>query len=867
LAIDLPGFKFLPMTVLARTNRVTAAGPYTARPCPAGFDCSGSASQLPCPAGYYCPANSTSPTACTTAGYYCSAGSTSATQHACTTPTPNSLQYVTAACTSLSDTAIATATGCTTGQYLSGFSQGTYNSPGSAGTCISCPIPTPGTTEYVSTACTTTTPSVITTQSACTTAGQYISGLVQGNAYAAGNAGTSCVACPLPTPGTRQYVSTACTDTTPSVITTACTTGQYSSGLVQGSAYSAGNAGTSCVSCPLPVNARDYVSAACTATTPSVVTTQAACAAGQYISGLVQGSAYSAGNAGTSCVACPLPTPGTRQYVLTACTDTTPSVITTQPACTIAGQYISGFSQGSAYSAGNAGTSCVACPLPTPGTREYVLTACTDTTPSVITTQPACATGQYSTGLVQGSAYAAGTVDACSTCPLPTPGTTEYVSTVCTTTTPSVVTTRQNCPSGQFANGFSQGSAYKAGQTGTCTNCVLNPGGGAGYYVSDLTCTTLTNYSVVQKTICPAGQYLDGYVRGDTSTIGSAGTCTACTTPGYYCLRGSTSPRQYACSLPSSGQYVRAVCTSSTNTLFNSATVCQAGNYLSGFDPGDAYTHGSTGTCTACTTPGYFCPYSSTQITTSPTQYPCSNPTGSQYVTALCTMSSDTRMASVTPCPAGQYPSFAGWGYSSGGYNVFGSSPFEPGDYQTLGHPGGTCTACTTSIPTTVITDSTTGLTGPAYVSGLCRDGLFDMKFGIGRNTRNCVQGTYATGYSQGSTTVLGSPGTCTACTTGSLCPTCFQGVGTSNTWNGSACVTYSKYICPDVTVPVTCSGGTNGTYNRPVNLNTTRNRCEASFLYSYCQSSTATLGACGVGSVTGRQYSVDTTNKVCYLP
>ena len=559
------------------------------------------------------------------------------------------------------------------------------------------------------------------------------------------------------------------------------------------------------------------------------------------------------------------------------CTATTPSVITTQSACTTAGQYISGLVQGSAYSAGNQGTSCAACPLPTPGTTEYVSQVCGPTTPSVVTTQSACTTGQYISGFVQGTYNSPGSVGTCVACPLPTPGTTEYVSTVCTTTTPSVITRRQDCPSGQFANGFSQGSAYAVGHTGTCNTCSLNPGGGGGYYVTGLTCSTLTNYTVVQKTICPAGQYLNGYVRGDISTLGSAGTCTDCTPgSGYYCLRGTTSPTQYTCSLPSSAQYVRTACTTSTNTILTPVTQCSVGYYKSGVIQGDAYTPGSDGSCLSCTTPGYYCPSGAT----SPTQYPCSNPSGSQYVAAICTSSSDTRMVSVTPCPTGQYPSIASYAYNvtttSGTSTVYVQRPFEPGDYQTVGFPGGTCVACNTSIPTTVITDSTTGVTGPAYVKTLCKDGLYNMTLGAGTTTRVCAQGTYATGYIQGSTTVLGSRGTCTACTTGSLCPTCPQGVGTSNTWNGSACVTYSKYICTDssVSATITCPTMTtnSGTYyNTTPGLNTTRNRCEATFssvIINACQTTSGSaLTACGIGNVTGRQYSVDTTNKVCYLP
>ena len=134
----------------------------------------------------------------------------------------------------------------------------------------------------------------------------------------------------------------------------------------------------------------------------------------------------------------------------------------------------------------------------------------------------------------------------------------------------------------------------------------------------------------------------------------------------------------------------------------------------------------------------------------------CTQPTGTQYVTGICTSTTDTVFSNAPTCVTGST-------YLTG---------FSSGSYTTLGSPG-MCTPC--SQPT-----------GTQYVTATCTP-TTDTVFS---NAPTCTSGQHLTGFSAGSPTSIGSPGTCGTCSAGtyfngSFCTPCpsdsFSAAGSSN--------------------------------------------------------------------------------------
>ena len=186
------------------------------------------------------------------------------------------------------------------------------------------------------------------------------------------------------------------------------------------------------------------------------------------------------------------------------------------------------------------------------------------------------------------------------------------------------------------------------------------------------------------------------------------------------------------CSTPTGTQYVTATCTSMSNTGFlNAPTTCVTGStYLPGFSAGSPTTLGSPGTGTTC--------------------IPCSQPTGTQAVTATCTMS-NTVFSNAPTCVTGST-------FLTG---------FTAGSPTSTGSPG-TCTPCSTP-------------TGTQYVTAPCTQ----TSNTVFSNAPTCVTGsTFLDGFSAGSPTSNGSPGMClNACPAGKWynstllqCKTCPSG-------------------------------------------------------------------------------------------
>ena len=184
------------------------------------------------------------------------------------------------------------------------------------------------------------------------------------------------------------------------------------------------------------------------------------------------------------------------------------------------------------------------------------------------------------------------------------------------------------------------------------------------------------------RTTCPAGQYIAGFANGTYNSIGAFGMCNLCSMPSGL------------------GQYVSTACTAMADTRFTTVS-CPTGQYARGFVAGTYSNVGVAGTCSNCYTP-----------------------TGLQYVTNVCTLTSNTVVAIGSACPAGQY--------------------FRPGSYGMLGDP--TCRAC--SNPDAVLNQ---------YVTAICTT-TADTQFSI---KQTCTGNKTLSGFSAGSYSSLGNAGTC----------------------------------------------------------------------------------------------------------
>jgi hypothetical protein len=133
------------------------------------------------------------------------------------------------------------------------------------------------------------------------------------------------------------------------------------------------------------------------------------------------------------------------------------------------------------------------------------------------------------------------------------------------------------------------------------------------------------------------------------------------------------------------------------NHLYEEAqeAVCPSGQFLDGFNSGNSTTRGSSGNCKNCTLPTGIQYVSTVCGLTTDTQFstktcpighylsdigtfnrresatcsPCSTPTTTQYVTDVCTTTSNTQFAAKPVCPSGQFLD----GFNSGKSLIRGS--------------------------------------------------------------------------------------------------------------------------------------------------------------------------------------------------
>jgi len=323
---------------------------------------------------------------------------------------------------------------------------------------------------------------------------------------------------------------------------------------------------------------------------------------------------------------------------------------------------------------------------------------------------------------------------------------------------------------------------YSAPGANACTLC---PTGTASAVIGASSCTP-----------CSIGTYSDSLgaksctpcAQGTYST--STGRTTACTTQcSTWCPQPaqnyvSTACRAWSdiecsrCSSPSTSQYVTAVCRGSTNTQFSTFPSCNPGYYLSGEASGAYNTLGSSGSCLPCANPSGVSQYvfsvctatTNTMLATpncrpgyyirgliagaynsigsSGTCTVCSSPSASQYVTAVCSATTDTQFSTSPSCNQGYY---------------FGGR--VSGSFQTLGSQGScffgtkpTCAAGQFISSSGTCTPCSSPFRGQQYVTAICTE-----YSNTELSPRPTCQGYYSlSGFKPGTYSTLGSSGTCT---------------------------------------------------------------------------------------------------------
>ena len=563
----------------------------------------------------------------------------------CGNPAAN--EYVYAACIYEQDTIIVSETipTCTTGSTFLVRNQGSAESAGSRSVCSPCSN-NPAANEYVSAACTRLTNTVFATDTAitCISGSTFLRNMIQGSAASAGSP-SACLPCG--NPAANEYVSAVCTPTANTVFTTdivpTCSLGStFLRNMIQGDAANTGSPSV-CLPCGQPPGGdywQTYVSAVCTlvANTQFAVDTEGyfdRCPTTQgyentyYIPGDL-GSSTRVGRP-TECRTCSEPRPD--QYVLTPCGARTDTVFGTQPVCRVYDElpeystYLLPSTNTGNYA--NKGTrgQCVPCGRGILG--KYVTAKCTPTSNTQYDTQltNTCATG-YTAGNSMGDATTLGNENRCKKCrePVSTSTILEYVIYPCGPINDTYIggVYASECNGANYRKGFSSGSSKAAGSAGACEPCTIffspldYPTTNVGKYVSRA-CGGIYDTGVSAIPACAQNGYYrpmtSAAAYGNATSVGVLPACVQCTAPSA-----------------ALNQYTVAACTQLSNTVFGTQPVCKLGEtYLSGNTTGTIWTPGTLGTCVGC-----------------------DYPSAGQYVSGLCTPLKNTQFKPFTPCVAGQ---------------------------------------------------------------------------------------------------------------------------------------------------------------------------------------------------------------------
>ena len=576
------------------------------------------------------------------------------TTETCSEPTAN--QYVYRICGAVANTVLSPIVGCDVGYYQSTAAvSGSSTTLGTAPVCTGC-----ATGKY-----------------------QNVSGNFGGS--------SSCITCTAnPSPPSGYYVARLCNRTTDTLLAavtvTSCTSGNYLTAAVPGSSASLGSDGR-CTACSEPSTGY-FVTTACTTTANTVLSSAtSSCNAGFYLSrALVRGNSSSAGvngqcspcNSGTyqsangnaagsaSCITCTVPNPG--QYVSVACTtnaDTTLATPTLVP-CAM-GRYLVNYTQGNVLSRGS-DYSCNQCAA---GTYQNV-----SSNVGFISSCTTCALGSYS--------FAAGATT-CSSCP---PGSTTAATGAATLSSclalpgyyVAVVNATSLCPANSYCAGGVSVSTVSAPAACPANTVLAAPADGASAATgnNDITdCVVAAGYYVTAgtpnlATTCPAGNFCLG-----GGNIGTPGGATPCPTGSNVNSTGSAlltacivQPGFY---IDGSGPNVPANCTAGSFCTGGGAVGTVGG--ITGCSAGKANPNTGSTSASACVTcnAGTFALAGSATCTPCAPGYTSGSMSGS--CPSLCVFPSAPASCSgvytfnqthTTGCHFGSYANLGGSGWTDG---------------------------------------------------------------------------------------------------------------------------------------------------------------------------------------------------------
>jgi len=317
---------------------------------------------------------------------------------------------------------------------------------------------------------------------------------------------------------------------------------------------------------------------------------------------------YSASLGATSCTPCAQGTYSTSTGRTTACST---QCRTSCPG----GQYVT------AACSAWADVGCSQCSAPS--ASQYVTAVCSGSTNTQFATFPSCNVGYYATARSSGAYNTLGSGGLCSQCSTPS-GSSQYVTAVCSPTADTQFGNKMTCAANQYMTGYNAGTYNSVGSSGGCNTC-SNPSG--TQYVTAV-CSPTADTQFGNKTTCAANQYTSGYSAGAYNAVGTAGSCSMCSSPS------------------AGSQYVSVVCSPTADTQFGNKMTCAANQYMTGYNAGTYNSVGSSGGCNTC-----------------------SNPSGSQYVIGLCSPTADTQFG---PAPSCQKRT-SRIGYVPGSYNSYGT--------------------------------------------------------------------------------------------------------------------------------------------------------------------------------------------------
>jgi len=449
--------------------------------------------------------------------------------------------------------------------------------------------------------------------------------------------------------------------------------------------------------------------------------------------------------------------------------------------------------------------SCASCKTPNQALLEYTTQLCGTDTNTITAFSTTCSSGQFLNGYSSGNANTLGSAGTCTLCKIPQQKF-EYTQSVCTAISDTITSFVPNYDVMNKLTSFSAGSYNQTGSYGDIVRCTV-PSLFDYLYVVGICDNVLTDTVLAAAPTCSPGQYRNGPI-GDPTTLGNPGACTNCSTlqdanhfvssactkwtdtvilPCFAPIIGLTWTFSACtsisdavlrnCTPPNAGQYVISTCTATQDTVFGTKPGCAVNTVHTGYVQGSTTQVGSSGycctagtpsTCTAACSP----PRVLTNAGAGSPGYCCTPPGAGQYVSSACTPTSDAVIRTCTQPGAGQYVSSACTSTSDAVIRTC----TEPGAGQYVS------SACTLTQDTVVVTLQACNVNKVrvGYSQGSSTQvgtaGYCCTTPGIGKYVRStctstrdtgidtaptCAYGQPLVGYIQGSPTELGSAGYC----------------------------------------------------------------------------------------------------------